>query len=216
MKAGSEGVTISASIALFAVLFGVASFWWLNMKRGKLKGFAARSDTVMVGSSAVLLLRLALVFVSTGARTLGVRDLRCLFPDTSQVLPLPWRDTLETLTKAPGSPRRGPCPFVVRGRESVVSFVEFGGPFPGFKMTPGAHRVRIDIVEADRDRWRALTEFTLFATESATTADEYLAEVTVLSDPEITKRATDAAQRLIRELGRLDAEHSKTEGDDPS
>jgi hypothetical protein len=70
----------SVAIAVLALLFAVASFWWLNARRGRVVG-AVPHAYGMAAAAQVFLLRLPLALYNTGARAIVVRDLRCWFPE---------------------------------------------------------------------------------------------------------------------------------------
>jgi hypothetical protein len=190
------------AIAGAALLFTIASFWWLNARRGRLV-CAPPHAFGMAASAQVFLLRLPLALYNTGARSLVVRDLRCWFPETRQVLALPWRTTRRTLRPESGDVEDFPTPFPVRGREAVPVIPEFGGPFPGFTLDEGSHRCVVEILENDRDDWRVLLDFTLHVTGKAELRRKYLAYRNLTDDPREKERAETAARDLIAKLQRM-------------
>ena len=139
-------------IAGFALVFSVASFWWLNARRGKLIVTPPHAFVIAGAGSTVLLLRFPLVIYNTGAKATVVRDLQCRFSsDTSQVLPLPWRGTYNLLPGGHQSIREYPTPFAVPPREAIPLNIEFGGPFPGLAVEPGkTYSVQIEVLQIGR------------------------------------------------------------------
>jgi hypothetical protein len=191
----------SLSIAVLALLFTVASFWWINARRGRLVGPAPHAYG-MAATPQVFVLRLPLALYNTGARAIVVRDLRCWFPESRQVLPLPWRTTRRTLRPGSGDVEDFPTPFPVRGREALPIIPEFGGPFPGFTLEEGSHRCLVEILENDQDSWRELLDFELHVTGDKEKRSAYLAYSNLAEDPRAKERAEAAARDLLAKLKR--------------
>jgi hypothetical protein len=145
---------------------------------------------------------LPLAIYNTGARAIVVRDLRCWFPETRQLLPLPWTTTRRTLRPGSGDVEDFPTPFPVRGREAVPVIPDFGGPFPGFTLDEGSHRCLVEILENDRDSWRVLLDFELHVTGDAEKRKAYLAYSNLAEDPRAKERAEAAAADLLAKLKR--------------
>jgi hypothetical protein len=193
---------VSLAIGVLALLFTIASFWWLNARRGRLR-CAAPHAYGMAATPQVFLLRLPLALYNTGARAIVVRDLRCWFPESRQVLPLPWRTTRRTLRPESGDVEDFPTPFPVRGREAVPVIPEFGGPFPGFTLDAGSHRCLVEILENDRDSWRVLLDFELHVTGDTEKRKAYLAYSNLAEDPRAKERGEAAARDLMAKLKQI-------------
>jgi hypothetical protein len=90
-------------VALLALFFTVASFWWLNARRGSLQ--VGEPGAYAFANKPRL--RLPTAFYNTGARALIVTDLRLLLVEDAAQPPL-----------AGSPPRRSSVP---RGRTSAIS-----------------------------------------------------------------------------------------------
>jgi hypothetical protein len=110
-------------VAVFALLFTVASFWWIQVRRGRLVSYEPQTYAGYV-SGGGFRFRLPLTIYNTGARTLVVIDLRLSFVDQDETAPVitfrrsvkPRTDDVEDFAH----------PFAVPGRSAVTRFVEFG------------------------------------------------------------------------------------------
>lgn len=150
-------------IAAFALVFSIASFWWLNARRGKLIVTEPHAFVIAGSESTVLLLRFPLVIYNSGAKATVVRDIQCRFSsDTGQILPLPWRRTYNVLAGGSQSIEEYPTPFAVPPREAVPLNIEFGGPFPGLTIEPGkGYPVQIEVLPTHRNLWQRVVTFDL-------------------------------------------------------
>lgn len=82
----------SVLVAICALVFKVASFWWLNVRRGRLVSFEPHSFAAYY-DQPLLLIRLPLVIHNTGPAPVVVQDMRLAFPrESTSVIPLPWRN----------------------------------------------------------------------------------------------------------------------------
>jgi hypothetical protein len=158
-------VTLAAVIvAATALLFSIASFWWINARRGKVVVPEPHAFVLAGKDSTVLILRFPLVLFNSGAVANVIRGLQLRLPgEGHSVLPLPWRGTYNTLAGGPQSERRYATPFAVPARDAVPLIVEFGGPYPGFEMVPDqSYSVRIEGLLVQREGsvarcWRSIT-----------------------------------------------------------
>jgi hypothetical protein len=189
----------SLIIAVAAVLFSVGSAWWLYGYRGRLVA-TKPPRFALLHNGGVLLLRIPLAVRNTGGRSLVVLDLRCWFPETTQVLPLPWRRTTYQLLPKGGEADDAPLPFSVRGHDSTALLVEFGAPFPGFAMHSGTYRVRIEALPADRLEWDVLIMFDLKVEARNLDLDNYSIYENLNADEYTIQRVDEASRRFGREL----------------
>jgi hypothetical protein len=193
-------------IAAFALVFSVASFWWLNERRGKLIVVPPHAFVIARDGSTVLLFRFPLVIYNTGAKATVVRDLQCRFTsEPSQVLPLPWRGTYSTLRDETASVREYPTAFPIHPREAVSMNVEMGGPFPGVTLEPGrTYAIRFELLTTHRKGWQAARPFNLTVPEEPW---HQLAVYPLVDDEETRRRADRSAAELLE---RLKAEDTPT------
>ncbi|MEV8543200.1 hypothetical protein [Streptomyces sp. NPDC051572] len=170
---GNGSLPAAAVVAACALIFTVASFWWLNARQGILKSWEPHSFAAAV-TPQLARLRFPLVFFNTGARSIVVVDLRLSFPDEERsVLPLPWTSTRDRLRPETEDGMRLPAPFAVGGRKADQVFIEFGAPFPGFVPEARDYRAVIEVRLGQRrllDRvlrrhqvWQPLLVFTVRA-----------------------------------------------------
>ncbi|MFC8360382.1 hypothetical protein ACFUIY_10960 [Streptomyces griseorubiginosus] len=163
----------AAVVAACALVFTVASFWWLNARQGVLKTWEPHSFAAAV-TPQLARLRFPFVLYNTGARAIVVVDLRLSFPDEERsVLALPWTSTRDRLRPESEDALRLPAPFAVDGRKAQQVFIEFGAPFPGFvpeardyKTVVEArlgHRRLLDRMLRRNQNWQPLIAFTLRA-----------------------------------------------------
>jgi len=81
--------TPAVIITACALLFTVASFWWLNLRRGHLKSFEPHSFAAYIALNMIRI-RFPFVFHNTGAVPIVVQNLRIRFLDEPSAAPLPW------------------------------------------------------------------------------------------------------------------------------
>lgn len=148
-------------LTLLAVAFTIGSFWWMQLRRGRLE-VSDPSSFAMSSSPTLFVLRLPMTIRNTGAKTLVIEDMRLRFTDRIQPLPLPWRRVMSHLRPDTNETAALPSPVVLAGRSAVVLFAEFGAPmassdYPG----NGVHQVQIEAVVADRKGWQDLKRFGL-------------------------------------------------------
>lgn len=151
------------AISACALVFTVSSFWWIQVRRGRLQGYAPHSFAALVDGSLILFLRFPVVIHNTGAMPIVVLDLRLRFPDEpSSVVPLRWRTSRTQLTPSINDGERFPGVFAVQGRNAEQHFIEFGGPWPGFVMqSDSEYRCLIEAKLGHNGKWRKLVEFPL-------------------------------------------------------
>lgn len=147
----------SILIALLALIFAIGSAWWMYAKRGRLRG-SKPPHFALLHDGIVFFIRIPLAVRNSGGRTRVVQDMRLWVPDTSQVLAIPWRRTVETLLPTPSESVRDPVPFPVRGHDAVAPVVEFGPPLPGFTLDTSRHLVRVEALLADCLKWELVLE----------------------------------------------------------
>ncbi|MFG2424463.1 hypothetical protein ACGFWD_36185 [Streptomyces sp. NPDC048448] len=150
-------------VSVCALIFTVASFWWINARRGHLKSWEPHSFAAIVHCSMARL-RLPLVLHNTGAKPIVVQDLRLTFPDEpASHLPLLWISSPSRLQPGPEEEPKLPAVFAVAGREAQQLFIEFEAPFSGFVPEPRNYKAQIQARLGHRKGWRTLLTFTLRA-----------------------------------------------------
>jgi hypothetical protein len=165
--AESKGATApwwpALAIAGCALVFTVASFWWLNARRGRLRSYEPHTFAAAY-SEALLTIKLPLVLHNTGAAPIVVQDLRLSFPaERTSVLPIPWNATRTQLRPVSDDPAVLPAVFAVAGRSTQQMFIEFRAPLPGIHLQAKDYAGRIEVELGHKNGWRPLLDFTLRA-----------------------------------------------------
>jgi hypothetical protein len=165
-------VTWALLIAVLALLFTIASFWWLYARRGSLEvgqpGAYAFARKVR--------LRLPLAFYNTGARSLIVTDLQAVLVDDPAQQPLRWIATVSELRPDESNERDLATPFAVAGRATREIIPELGHD-QGWSPSPSTkYRLRLLAKLHDRgDDWHMLTEFDWWAPPNGAEMNRYIA-----------------------------------------
>ncbi|WP_116998433.1 hypothetical protein [Desertimonas flava] len=140
-------------VPVLALVFTVASFWWIYVRRGKLKTFAPNGyGSVFLAKQARL--RFPLVLTNTGAPSIAVEDLRAVVDGNV----LEWLTTRATLRPEAGDRLDLAKPFAVAGRSAVQLVPEFGQSGEG-AWQPGDGPCVMRLEWRDRGRWRELLTF---------------------------------------------------------
>ncbi|MFE2069237.1 hypothetical protein ACFXDH_43865 [Streptomyces sp. NPDC059467] len=198
----SSSLTGASVVSACALLFTVASFWWLNARQGRLKAWEPHSFAAIVHSSMARL-RLPLVLHNTGPKPIVVQDLILTFPDEpASHLPLLWVSSPSRLQPGPDEEAKLPAGFVVAGREARQLFIEFEAPFSGFLPEARDYRVQVQARVGHRKGWRPLLTFTLRAA-SIVDPDRYTVynNAPIELTKEDRKRADAALLELLDEQG---------------
>lgn len=157
---GAAAWTPAVVIAVCALVFTVASFWWVSVRRGQLKSFAPHTFSASVNAEQVRLI-FPLVLYNTGAAPIIVKNLTIRFPNERDSAVLHW-----TTTRRQVEPRRDdwafPAVFSVAGRTAHQTFVEFTGQL-GFKLNACDYRLVIESKLGHRKKRTTLLLFTLHA-----------------------------------------------------
>lgn len=159
----SAWLTSAAVVAVCALLFTVASFWWLNARRGRLTSFEPHTFAAAITREQVRL-RLPLVLYNTGAIPIVTQSLRLRFlgePDSAQ--PLPWVGSRSQIKPEPDDGYAFPAAFSVAGRTAHQIFVEFGTRSLGFTLEARDYPVRIEVKLGHKKEWQPLLTFSLQA-----------------------------------------------------
>ncbi|WP_262851583.1 hypothetical protein [Mumia quercus] len=185
-------------IAIAALTFTIASFWWLHARRGRLICTEPHRFTAMV-NEAVARLRFPLVLENTGPRPVVIQDLQLSFPSDEQtVLPLPWMSVHSTLSADQADVVDHPVPIVVDGFSAQRIIVQFGAPLPGVVLVGRKVAVRIDAQMSLSDKWKELVSFPLLA-QGIAYPERYTTYANRINDipPDAYKKASKAAKRLL-------------------
>lgn len=197
-----SSLTGASVVSTCALVFTVASFWWLNARQGRLKAWEPHSFAAIVHCFTPRL-RLPLVLHNTGAKPIVVQDLILTFPDEPAYhLPLLWVSSPSRLQPGPDEEAKLPAGFVVAGREAQQLFIEFEAPFSGFPPDARDYKAQIHVRVGHRKGWRPLLTFTLRAA-NIVAPDRYTVynNAPVELTKEDRKRADAALLELLNEQG---------------
>lgn len=210
----SSSLTGAGVVSVCALLFTVASFWWLNARQGRLKAWEPHSFAAIVHGSMARL-RLPLVLHNTGPKPIVVQDLILTFPDESAShLSLLWVNSPSCLQPGPDEEAKLPAGFVVAGREAQQLFIEFEAPFSGFLPEARDYKAQVQVRVGHRKGWRPLLTFTLRAAniidpDRYTVCNNAPLELT----KEDQKRADAALLELLDEQGDASAPRERKRRD---
>ena len=164
---------VSVLIACLALAFTIGSFWWLNVRQGRLKSYEPHSFAACV-TPMQSRLRFPLVLHNTGPIPIVVQDMRLWFPEKGPTI-LPWTTTRSQLMPASNDEHALAATFSIVGRGAPQMFIEFGVPFPFLGGVPALnYRAQIDVKLGHRKEWDQLITFTLWATR-ITDPERYIA-----------------------------------------
>lgn len=153
-------------IALTALAFTVLSFWWIHVRKGRLR---LSSVPVFAGTwtqqhgKPEIMLRLPLVLYNSGARACVVEEMRLFTPGWRGEAFFKWERFAETMDPSKGTDRAEdfPTPYAVDPRRTASRYVDFTysipGELPEARPTAFVLQVRLD----GRDRWEELGTTTL-------------------------------------------------------
>jgi hypothetical protein len=158
---GAAAWTPGVIIAWCALLFTVATFWWLNARRGRLKSFAPHTFSALITREEVRLV-FPLVLYNSGAVPIIIQNLHFKFIDESRSKGLAW-----VTTRREVRPQKDdwtfPAVFSVAGRTAYQTFVEFKASSLGFSLKAADYRVAVEARLGHKKDWHTALTFTLHA-----------------------------------------------------
>jgi hypothetical protein len=159
-------------IAALALLFTIASFWWINVRRGQLRTY--RPVTYASSMTATkLVVCLPLVLHNNGAAPIVVLTMRLRFLEAPDAPAVPWQNKRDKLPPD-NSAKSLAAGFAVAGRTAEQGYFEFSQDNPKFLPPPGTVRVVAEALLGHRKSFQRLAEFTLNMEKSSNQAP-YLA-----------------------------------------
>lgn len=136
-----------------ALVFTIASFWWIYLRRGRLR-VAVPGTYASAVTGSTLRVRFPLVIFNSGAAAIVVDSLRLVVEDHE----LEWISTRSTLRPKPEDFLDFASPFAIRGREAYEVHAEFGDDGKAWHPELGqTYHMRIDW--KDSARWKELIDF---------------------------------------------------------
>jgi hypothetical protein len=154
-SSSSWPVVIVASCAL---LFTIGSFWWINVRRGRLRTYPPASFAASL-TSKKLIMCLPIVLYNTGAAPLVVLMLRLRFVEASaDARPVPWQNTRDKLP--PDQTEKSlAASFAVPGRTACQLFLEFSQDDPDYVPPAATVSVRLEARLGHSKKWKTLMIF---------------------------------------------------------
>lgn len=153
----------SILISSLALLFTMASFWWMNWRRGKLQAWMPRSYAGKGGVGS-LTMQLPLVLFNTGPTPIVIRNLRLIFPKEENP-PMPsFQATVPKLGTTENRDWATPLP--VRGREALQIVAQFTDKKKGLIFKPKTYVVEVQAKLDQKEKWTTLLTWELKVTPS--------------------------------------------------
>jgi hypothetical protein len=147
-------------VAVSALVFAVASFWWLNARKGSITATQPRAYA-FGGSGARLRLRFPFVFFNSGAKALIVADMRVVLDGEPGGPELRWLTTRDRLRPETDDGFAYATPFSIAGRGTREIVAEFEpGASRNWSAPAGIkHRLRLQAQIHPKDEWVDLVAF---------------------------------------------------------
>lgn len=153
------GMDVAGIAALFvsvlALGFTLASFWWLNARRGSLSAATPRTYAYGAHHNGFRL-RLPLALFNDGAVALMITHMRIAISDGEMQTWITTRPTLQ-----PGGDEDGHAfatSFSVKGRDTRELIAEFGAGARWRPEPDSQHRIRLEALVHPDDTWTELTQ----------------------------------------------------------
>ena len=190
----STGPTLTPAliVSILALLFTIASFWWIQVRRSRLRSYPPLSYAGALTRKG-LMLNLPLVLYNTGPAPIVILDFRLRIVSTSDEesldfpLLLSWYAIQPRLEPAPvGGGRVMPSPIALNGRQAVERFIEFGRRSAPSDLVNGPYNVTVEVRLAHKGAsWSRLVQFDLHTElAKANARNAYLQHT---NDPEWTE-----------------------------
>jgi hypothetical protein len=165
-------ITPSVGTAVLALLFTVGSFWWIQVRRGRLRCYTSHSYSGAFTPNKLVFV-LPLVLHNPAPAPLIVADLRLRIDALGQgprdglaKLPMNLRWIASHTSVYPKNDTRAySAPFAVDGRKAVEKFIEVQRDDPPTLLEDGPYKASIEaLIEPRRwwagRKWRKIASFT--------------------------------------------------------
>jgi hypothetical protein len=143
-------------VSVVAVLFTVGSFWWEHARLGRLIASTPQQYGSII-QDGTLVVRLPVVLLNTGARTIAVQTLRLRFLDGAR-RSLQWVAECDEMFSRDVRFRRA---FAVRGPDSRDVILQFQRHEFENGERADAVRLQLEPIFLDQRSWKRLVEFSL-------------------------------------------------------
>lgn len=165
-------ITPGVGLSLLALAFTVGSFWWIQVRRGKLRAYPPSTYAgVLEGGPVVLVL--PIVLYNDGPAPIVVLGLRLKLdvrpdgnPQEREHMPvyLGWQKSHPRLVNEYNGSPPAPIfasPFPVEGRKAVERFFEFQWREPRSDLRAGPYVATVEVQTAHQQGWRKAITFPL-------------------------------------------------------
>jgi hypothetical protein len=163
----------SLLISILALAFTVSSFWWIQVRRGRLRCYAPRAYAGCFAHDRVIV-SLPLVLYNTGPAPIVVLDFRIRLSKTKgkegragpsvSSFDMSWHAVQPSLEpQGAKDGRLMPSPFPVEGRRAIEKFIEFSRKSPAEVLLDGPYMATVEVRLAHScfRAWRTLLSFPL-------------------------------------------------------
>lgn len=196
----SGSLPAAAVVAACALIFTVASFWWLNARQGRLRSYPPHTFAAAATRQKTLI-RIPLVLFNTGPKPIVILDMRLdVARESQEDVTLPWSSTRDRIRPEPEDGLRLPAVFAVSGRAAEQAFIEFSTPFPNFTPQLREYRASLKCRVGHRKKWITVMEFPLHL-ENVSAPGSYIAYSNAPNVVDESKKisARDELNRLASE-----------------
>lgn len=155
---------IALALSIFALIFTIFSFWWMNWRKGSLEIGNIRTYAA-VSSQNKLIIELPIIFFNPGALPVLVDNLRLIFPDRGGPhTALCFTATVEKLGTDEG--RAMATPFAVHKGQALLKICEFHRLRSGFVFEVQNYEIAIEAMLGGAAEWKVIKTFQLKVRES--------------------------------------------------
>jgi hypothetical protein len=144
----------SLTISVLALLFTVASFWWLWARRGPVVSFPVTAYAAAYANEAFRI-RVPVVLANRGAAMRVVVDARLRLEGQHGLSILKWGLTRKTLQPGSDDVEDFPAPQTILGRSAMRIHMEFRGDLIEHLPEPVDYKFTIELLLDDSAVWQA-------------------------------------------------------------
>ena len=157
----NSGINLALLISLVGLTFSGFNFWYLMERKGKTVAYAPTSFGLYSSFQEGLILRLPVVFESTGAKPRIIRNLRLIIENHPEAGPIIWNSTRDDMFPSAEGRIKTPAAFVVAGRSAVEQLYEFKGEFLSLTTLAKNLNLKLEVIVGNKNEWRQILDFTL-------------------------------------------------------
>ena len=166
-----KGVTaldvLSIVLSTLAFFFAIASFWWMHVRRGRLR-LAGQPRSFALSTASGLVLNVPLAFMNTGPTAIAAVNLRLRFDEGGWPPQMPFVATRPGVGPKTDDDRPYATTIVLSGRDSRVICCEFIARPWNTILRGGRVNATVEVYEVrswGKARWRILGEISLLISD---------------------------------------------------